>query len=223
MNFLHSQFKIPPNSPLYRFRELCEEANPVAALNFLQKEVANVVDHQNLQEEEQFRGLLSYLLSPLSRLDPQHPLKPTLSHMSSSLESHSTSRSSSLEHEDTREGSSRPRKRSRSERDTEARSSTTSSGEESGIWTNEFPVEELHANGVDSDSGIRFLCDTNDPLETGFRGEHADSLSGPRYNQRTEVFESLLKFVNDSEKQPDLSLLVFAENDKIPRSPGLCY
>lgn len=82
---------------------------------------------------------------------------------------------------------------------------------------------ELQTKGVDSVSGIRFLCDINDPLETSFRGEHAESLSGPRYNQRTEVFESLLKFVNDSEKQPDLSLLVLAEKDKIPRSPGLCY
>ena len=57
---------------------------------------------------------------------------------------------------------------------------------------------ELQTKGVDSVSGMRFLCDINDPLETSFRGEHAESLSGPRYNHRTEVFESLLKFVKSS-------------------------
>lgn len=59
------------------------------------------------------------------------------------------------------------------------------------------------------------LRDVVDPLEKVIRGEDAgSSLTGARYNQRTEVFESILKFVVDDEKQPSQSLLDLVERDR---------
>lgn len=51
-----------------QFREICEDASPIKALNFLQTEVSSVVDHQDPHESEIFRTLLTYLLSPSSTL-----------------------------------------------------------------------------------------------------------------------------------------------------------
>jgi len=48
-------------------------------------------------------------------------------------------------------------------------------------------------------------------------------LSGTRFTQRTEVFEGLLKFVSDEEKQPSESLLDIVEKDRSTRSAFLSY
>jgi len=208
---------------------MCEETSGVKSLGFLQKEVANVVDHQNQQEEDQFRALLTHLLSPSSQLHSKPPpqkLPPKSRLESSSSESvSSNSSSSTLEHEATCDGSMRPRKRSRSERDGEESASSISSGE-SGVWTSELPklassIESSSALGTEPSSpstrSIRGLRDIVDSAETQIRGERTEKqtkLTGERYSQRTEVFEGLLKFVNDGEKQPDESLLDLVENDK---------
>lgn len=205
---------------------MCEETSAVKSLSFLQKEVATVVDHQNKQEEDQFRALLTHLLSPSSQLHSKTPPpKPPITTLeSSSSESVSSSSSSSvLEQEDNHDGSMRPRKRSRSERDGEERSSSASSGE-SGVWTSELPklassTESSSALAAEPSSpstrSIHGLRDIVDSAETHIRDERTEKqakLTGERYSQRMEVFEGLLKFVKDDEKQPDESLLDLVEN-----------
>lgn len=177
---------------------MCEDDPPIKALNFLQTQVYDVVDHNNQKEAKTFRALLTYLLSP-----PK--LSATFSSTSPSAStsySNGTSTSTSLEHEDTREVSNRPRKRSRGER-----------GDE-GSWTSSVPETSASASLVGSiaySSNIHNLPDIVDPLETRLRGEDAPSLPGPRYKQRTEVFENILKLVVESEKQPTESLLDLIE------------
>ncbi|KDR67554.1 hypothetical protein GALMADRAFT_258218 [Galerina marginata CBS 339.88] len=178
-----------------QFREMCEEAPPVKALSFLQTQVSSVVDHANIKETEIFRSLLTHLLAP-----PPTP---------SALESRPSSSSSgstvgSLEHEDTRESSNRPTKRSRG--------ATESS--EGGVWTNELSATSDDPPAFLS-GGAQRLRETTDQLEAIIRGEDAEPpLSGPRYSQRTEVFESILKFITESEKQPEDSLLDLVEKDR---------
>ena len=158
---------------------MCEEEAPVKALNFLQTQVSSVVDHANVKETEMFRSLLTHLLSPAS---------------------HSRPPSSPVKRDESREASSRPRKRSRAER------------HDTGEWTSKLPQGDSH--GYASDETLR-LRDVVDPLESVVRGEEADStLTGARYSQRTEVFENILKFIVDSEKQPTESLLDLVEQDR---------
>ncbi|KAK2464345.1 hypothetical protein APHAL10511_003802 [Amanita phalloides] len=47
-----------------QYREMCEEQPPVKALNFLQCEVGEVVDHSNAKESDEFRSLMKHLLVP---------------------------------------------------------------------------------------------------------------------------------------------------------------
>jgi hypothetical protein len=198
---------------------MCESfAPPVNSLAFLQKDVASVVDHQNKSEEEQFRSLLTHLLSPSSQRDPNPSL---LSSMIHSALPHESALSSNLE--DTREGSSRPRKRSRSDPDPEEKSSSSSSGEENGKWTNDLSLLSVGATESSSNlvSGVK---DTTDPAKRRLRAQQVEKekfWSGTRYRQRTEVFESLLKFVKDGEKQPDDDLLDLVESDKGLKGSGL--
>jgi len=54
------------------------------------------------------------------------------------------------------------------------------------------------------------LRSTEDPLEKQQRGnEQNNAMSADRYAQRMEVFESLLEYVNDWDKEPPGSLLDF--------------
>src|SRR6266508_81044 len=150
---------------------MCEETPAVKSLSFLQKEVASAVDHQNKQEEDQFRALLTHLLSPSSqphsKPSPRKPTpKPPITRLeSSSSESVSSSSSSSAqEGEDVHDGSMRPRKRSRSERDGEERSRSISSGE-SGVWTSELPKL---ASSIESSSA--FETEPSSPSTRSIRG-----------------------------------------------------
>ncbi|KAJ6521911.1 Muskelin N-terminus-domain-containing protein [Mycena vulgaris] len=77
-----------------QFREMCEDVSSPKALTFLQTAVFSVVDHEDPEETENYRGLLSYLLAPASPVMSSHP--------------HLKTPSSSSDHED-----SPPRKRSR--------------------------------------------------------------------------------------------------------------
>lgn len=197
--FLYHDFPLM----VHRFRELCETASPVKSLAFLQTEVASVVDHNNSMEEEKFRSLLTHLLLLPSHQQHQNgPLLSSTPHASSSQESSSNS-GLELEHEDTREVSTRPRKRSRSERDSEEKSSS-SSGEENGVWTNFFSVG---ATGSFSDLGsVSSDQDMPNPMKSlGTQQTEEEKVS--MYRQRTELFEGLLKFVDDGEKQPNDDLL----------------
>ena len=190
---------------------MCEEVPPIRALNFLQNEVSSVVDHGNAEETEMFRSLLTYLLAPSVPV-PTHTTEKKISMSTSSRHgrlspSHSSDSSSSttttaLEHEDSRESSSRPKKRSRSDPD---------EGSESEVWTSEIAD---YSEGFGNGSSSQRLRDMVDPQEAMIRGEDDRSgapgdshLTGARYSQRTEVFEYLLKFIVDSEKQPSDTLL----------------
>lgn len=182
-----------------QFREMCEDDAPIKALGFLQTQVSSVVDHNNAKETEIFRALLTHLLSPPK---PSASTTPTTSAAISTSTSYSSSTASSLEHEDTREVSTRPQKRSRGDR-----------GDE-GSWTNNVPETSASASRVRSSayiSNIQSLPDSVDPLEPRMRGDDAPILPGARYKQRTEVFENILKLVVECEKQPTESLLELIE------------
>lgn len=179
---------------------MCEEEPPVKALKFLQTQVASAVDHNNAKETEIFRSLLTHLLSPSPAVAPTSPSdsRPSTS---------SGSTVSSVEHEDTRETSPRPIKRSRA-----GKEST-----ESGVWTSEISPAAAGADVSPSFlvGGTERLKEVTDPLEALFRGEDAQpTLSGPRYSQRTEVFENILSFISENEKQPTGSLLDLVEKDR---------
>ncbi|CAA7260646.1 unnamed protein product [Cyclocybe aegerita] len=190
-----------------QFREMCEEQPPVKALGFLQKEVASVVDHTNAQEEDIFRSLLTHLLAPPPQVKEENNNQPP---SASRTPFSSDSSPSTLEHEDSRECSPRPRKRSRSENGKEV----SSSDSEDGAWTNEIPTSA----DVDGPSNIQKLRDVPDPLEATIHGRYPSPagapLSGERYVQRTEIFEALLKFVSEESAQPSESLLDLVERDR---------
>ncbi|KAF9526572.1 Muskelin N-terminus-domain-containing protein [Crepidotus variabilis] len=215
-----------------QFREMCEDMPPVKALNFLQKDVSSVVNHKNRDEERQFRALLTHLLSPI-KSPPPEPL-PTKTPFTRRVTTGDLSVNfPALKREDTREGSPRPKKRSRPEKDKDVdpdaestvsvMSAKSSSSEESGVWTNEIPADlpvDENAPALDGKSPpssatsstfeARHLREVVDPIESNIRGEDAQKerpLSGTRYTERTEVFEALLKFVDEGERQPKESLL----------------
>lgn len=139
-------FLDPPHEHICRFRELCEDGEPVKALSFLQGQVSAVVDHDDDNESAVFRSLLSHLLSQSRR---------------------------------TAEGST-PHQRV-----VGSSHSTTSSGS--------------------SPTALHSYTDIEDPLEQIGDGQRA--LTGSRFRQRTEVYQELLKFLPEGEKEPTGSLL----------------
>lgn len=195
---------------------MCEEVPPIRALNFLQNEVSSVVDHRSAEETEMFRSLLTHLLAAPPVPAPAHRTEKMASQSTSfhhdrhspshsSDSSNSTTTTTALKHEDSRESSSRPKKRSRSDPD---------EGSEGDVWTSE--IAEDYSQGSSDGSSSQRLRDMVDPLEAMIRGwddcggggaPGVSQLTGARYSQRTEVFEYLLKYIADSEKQPSDSLL----------------
>lgn len=172
---------------------MCEEAPAIKALTFLQNEVSSVVDHHNPEESTVFRSLLSHLLIPIPK-----PMPPV------------TSRKPSDPHEnnadsDSEDSEAPPKKRSRQ----------SSPGE---IWTNRldddkttdeppFSLDPSLPSSDGSSHRSRAVLDfKEDPDEKGIR-DSSISLSPERFQQRTEIFESLLEFVGTDAKQPSGSLL----------------
>jgi hypothetical protein len=170
---------------LNRFREMCEEAPAVKALNFLQNDVSMTVDHDNPEETSVFRSLLSHLLMP------SKPPTPTISRRSSN---HGTAE---LGDSDSEDADAPPKKRSRQSTPEEA-------------WTNKLDEDELTIQSVSSDQSVqsnrRIVSIKEDPEERSVRGEES-SLSAERFQQRTEVFESLMEFIGEDAKQPPGNLL----------------
>ncbi|KAF5385812.1 hypothetical protein D9615_002604 [Tricholomella constricta] len=168
-----------------QFREMCEDAAPIKALNFLQTEVSAVVDHSDPAETEVFRALLTHLLSPPAPLASPPPLP-------SSPYSHADVKSLP-----SKDGSP-PRKRSRSD-----------TPDIDGKWTDRLNecggAHSMHT--VDPHA----LREMEDPLERDMRdgaGPRAPrKLTGMRFSQRNDVFEGLLEFVSEGQKQPQGSLL----------------
>jgi len=185
---------------------MCEEEPPVQALQFLQENVSSVVDHKNDLEAATFRSLLTYLFSPSLSIH----LPPRL------IE---TIEEESPEHSSDSRNASVPTSRSR-------RFSSDSGG---GTWTSHFPGEDTGSEEdfVDEDLQIAavdvvesaprdrstagILRGIVDPLEIG-RGRmggvaKAVTLTSERYHQRMAVYEALLEFVSEGQKEPGGSLL----------------
>ena len=112
--------------PSSRFREMCEDGPPIKALTFLQTRVSAVVNHDDPEEAQVFRSLLSaHLLAA--------PPRPTPPSRAATPVSPGGARSGSLE--SGRADSPPPRKRSRP-------SSPMPSGSGSVIRFDEDPVEK---------------------------------------------------------------------------------
>jgi hypothetical protein len=167
---------------------MCEELSPVKALNFLQTEVSSVVDHSDPAETEMFRSLLTHLLSPPP---PSSPLP------------HPKTAIPVTDADDYPP----PRKRSRPNTPDES-------------WTNILEDEEVTTDEQESVGPVRSikahtLKAVEDPEELKLRNEAGPGvLSAARFTQRNEVFESLLKFVAEEEKQPAGSLLDMVDGDE---------
>ena len=175
---------------------MCEEMSPVTTLNFLQTEVAAVVDHTNHEEAESFRALLSYLLAPPATA-------PTPSHSR-------TSSSASWSGKSGHTADAPPRKK------------RTRPNTPVGTWTNKIDKDEImadftrsistlvsaaerpvHANSVNA----HVLRAEEDVEELKARDDVSSPVSGSRYAQRMEVFENLLRFISEENKQPSGNLL----------------
>jgi hypothetical protein len=163
---------------------MCEEVPAVKALSFLQNEVSTTVDHNNPEETSIFRSLLSHLLVP------SKPSTPAISRRSSDPDT----TGADSESEDS---GAPPKKRSRQSTPEEA-------------WTSKLDEGELMMERAWPDYSLRsnraIVSMKEDAEELGLR-DSANPLSAERFQQRTEVFESLLKFVGEDAKQPSSNLL----------------
>ncbi|KAF6763348.1 Mei4-dependent protein 6 [Ephemerocybe angulata] len=210
-----------------QFREMCEQEEPVKALQFLQNEVSSVVDHANPAEAETFRSLLTHLLAPQPAASILSlPARLSRTAAAPSGDSWSSSLASSRDSSNSRGGKS-----------------NSSDGSNGGTWTSHLPGEEERGEGeVDADGDAymaapgRGTADTLrgiiDPLEIaaskaaargdgGKQSSDASILEGPmsltaeRYKQRTDVFNNLLRFVAESQKEPVGDLLDMVNQDGV--------
>jgi len=183
-----------------QFREMCEEMPAVTTLNFLQTEVSAMVDHTNPEEAESFRALLSYLLvSPVTT--PSH-----------SRTSSSASRSGKPGHVI----------------DAPPRKKRTRPNTPVGSWTNKLDKDEIMGDLTRSVSSLVSVAERpiransvnayvlraeEDVEELKTRDDVATPVSGARYAQRMEVFECLLKYISDENKQPSGKLVDMVDRD----------
>jgi len=161
-----------------QFREMCEEVPAVKALNFLQNDVSMTVDHNDPEEANVFRSLLSYLL------DPSKPSTRATSRRPSDLDTADVD-------SDSEDNDAPPKKKSRQSTPEEA-------------WTSTLDEDAASAENVALHR--RVVSMNEDPEEHCVRDE-ANSLSAERFQQRTDVFESLMEFVKEGAKQPPGNLL----------------
>jgi hypothetical protein len=163
---------------------MCEEVPAVKALNFLQNDVSTTVDHNSLEETSTFRSLLSHLLIP------SKPPTPAVSRRAS--DPGITGADSESEESDEP-----PKKRSRQSTPEEA-------------WTSRLDEEDIIAACASPSPSVQsshaIVSMKEDPEEKSVR-DSASPLSAEHFQQRTEVFESLLQFVGEDAKQPSGNLL----------------
>lgn len=164
---------------------MCEEMPAVTALNFLQNDIFTTVDHNDQEETSIFRSLLAHLLVP-----------STSSALSTSHQS------GSHKADECEESDAPPKKRSRQSTPQEL---LTSKLDQDQMMSEAAPFNSApHSNH-------NIVSMEEDPEERVLRGGK-DPLTAARFKQRTEVFESLLRFIDDEAKQPPGNLL-----DKIER------
>lgn len=170
---------------------MCEEVAPVKALNFLQAEVSSVVDHNDPEETEVFRSLLTHLLAPApTTFTPTSPI-PSLD-------------------ADTVD-SSPPRKRSRPNTPEEK---WTDHLDDDDITPGTPKQAAMNADRAAQSVSAHALRAVEDPLERRVDSSSAESLSAARFTQRNEVFENLLEFISENDKQASGSLLDLVDVDE---------
>lgn len=232
-----------------QYREMSEEQTPFKALRFLQNDVAEVVDHSDRTESDEFRSLMKYLLVPSaniglsSRTSSASTVRagPTANPNRPASEAESAHRYP-IDYLQPSEGSKPLGRRGRTfdlyrvdegedgEEDEDDEDDDKGSDEETGgAWTND--ISQFRQEGCDKDDSEcsnqgdarrtlvvnpDALLDVPDPTE--FRGRHSkgetsgsasknEIPSGLRYQQRMEVYEALLEYVAEEDKQPSGSLL----------------
>ena len=169
---------------------MCEDNAPTKALMYLQTQVSSVVNHNDQKETKDYRSLMTFLLAPKP---PVTTLLPSLFQTSST--SGNPSPSSDM-------GSTE------SIREIWKSRTGTPDGNE---YADPLDEEIDNINRISTSKlSPELLRSTEDPLEKQQRGsEQNNAMSADRYAQRMEVFESLLEYVNDWDKEPPGSLLDF--------------
>ncbi|KAF9264171.1 hypothetical protein L218DRAFT_979773 [Marasmius fiardii PR-910] len=166
-----------------RFKEMCEESPAVRALTFLQGEVWSVVNHSDPEEAQSFRILLTHLLSSQSMpASPGGPLHEVPDRADNTLPPRKRTRPNTPEES--------PVRHSRAE----ASVSVANAGAAGGTSSSS---SQLTGKNV-----AEKMLETRDPLESG-----TDVLTEEKFQQRNEVFEKILHFIDEDEKQPASNLL----------------
>ncbi|KAF7428082.1 hypothetical protein PC9H_007301 [Pleurotus ostreatus] len=165
-----------------QFREMCELEPSVKALHFLQNNISGVVNHSDPEEAEVFRSLLTHLLSP--SIPPSFPVSTSTAQPSAAII-----------YDGDDEGSP----------SIELSRSTTPEG----TWTDCLVEDDLEDSKMEETPTevirsitAEIMQAVEDPMEKSIRGEE-EELSGPKFRQRTEVFEVLLSYIDPQAKQPD--------------------
>lgn len=161
---------------------MCEEQQAVKALRFLQTDVSAVVDHTNPDETSTFRALLAHIFStPMAMND-----------------------TASTPNDITAEPSEEPPKK-------RSRPNTPDETWTSRLDDDDDEMPDASASAITTLSGQKrrhaVLSMEEDLMEIALRDPSTKPLSAERFRQRTEVFESLLQFIGEDEKQPMGSLL----------------
>lgn len=113
----------------------------------------------------------------------------------------SSSSSPSPPQESSEHADSPPRKRSRS-------------NTPDGRWTDQLDDDDESTTNSTRTVDPNALKDIEDPIENHARGGDAGKLTSKRFSQRDEIFESLLEFVSEGDKQPQGSLLDMVDGDE---------
>ncbi|THU94177.1 hypothetical protein K435DRAFT_966971 [Dendrothele bispora CBS 962.96] len=211
-----------------QFREMCEEKPAVEALSFLRNEVSSVVDHSNPKEAETFRSLLTHLVmaSPIDSLPtPDDEAPPRKRSRPNTPEKDSSSVPVSTNGVGVASLNGTNGTVNRSTIGTATKSSPRPGinfgVDKEKLQSSEDPVE------YESDPNPSFTAvvsgSNNVSIgggdDLGPIGDHSSSsdrhhhkpLTQKRFEQRNEVFESLLEFVAEEAKQPDRNLLDFID------------
>ncbi|KAF5383443.1 hypothetical protein D9757_006088 [Collybiopsis confluens] len=187
-----------------RFKEMCSTSQPaVQTLLYLQNQVSEVVNHDNENETQLFRSLLTHLLAVSS------PPLPSPSGTSTAEEdsAHFSDRSRP------------PAERFASESMISPANTPERAGSPIKVDRLEPNSEPGSAGSGDSVLESRVLPSSDplkiseDPYETSLRPTAAQPVSQERFAQRTKTFEAILEFVADEVKQPSGSLLDLIDVD----------
>ncbi|KIK69111.1 hypothetical protein GYMLUDRAFT_35165 [Collybiopsis luxurians FD-317 M1] len=195
-----------------RFKEMCATTQPaVQTLIYLQNEVSEVVNHEDDNETQLFRSLLTHLLMHSSPLSPTDSSPAAESFPGPDSAQAQDGRSDTMiSPADTPDRSGSPIKVDRPESlDGEPIASTTittATTPPPATWNASGSRVHYPQNGP--------LQITEDPYEKKLRlAGQQQPLSQEYFTQRTKTFEAILEYVADDAKQPSGSLLDFVDVD----------